>query len=178
MEVDDECTSLLLPDPIGEGGYEAIPAEPQLSSPRSDRKRQRRLPVVRRATAARGLIALRRRMASADRRVAGDSIRYGAHGKCRSRASRQRQSQSEYGSCRSGSWTDEAWCPDALVCHPTVAMSYTSSGGILRSCSAISSLSCWARSASAGVGPSLQATSRNSSGTSASRKVNSTTVPR
>jgi hypothetical protein len=43
VEADEECTSLLLPDLIGERRCEAIAAEPQLSSPRSDRKRQRRL---------------------------------------------------------------------------------------------------------------------------------------
>ena len=80
---------------------------------------------------------------------------YRAPARCRSRADRQR-----------------------VVGHITVVTSYTSSGGIRRSRSAISSLSCWARLASAGVGPSLQATSRNSSGTRPSRNVSSTTVPR
>jgi len=84
VEAGEECTSLLLPDLIGEGRCKAIAAEPQLSSPRSDRKRQRRLLAAEMAT--RALIAIRRRMASADRRVGGNPIVIGAHGKCRSRA--------------------------------------------------------------------------------------------
>jgi hypothetical protein len=57
---------------------------PALTSGRAGRGRDNAWPAAEMAPSG-GLIALRRRMASADRRVAGESIRYGAHGKCRYR---------------------------------------------------------------------------------------------
>ncbi len=89
VQADEEGTSLLLPDPIGEGRCAAIAAEPQLSSPRSDRKRRRRLPRPhppsrwRRAGPDRTTVNTGHYGGGWRRRVVGESNRYGAPGKCR-----------------------------------------------------------------------------------------------